>query len=344
MSGIANFSSYAKRVSRANREVHGTPTEAQRAAQNFRHGRLHIHGLECMIEYPTGGIRTGTSPDGTKWKRIMTCPYGRIKRTVGLDGEAVDFFLGSHPESQLVFVISQLDADGNLDEHKCILGTRNVTEAKKTYLSNYPPGWDNERMGEIRGFFVQQFRDWLKTDAPHKNRAKKASIPHDDGEICSCGAARRIEEHTGACHNCGSIQSMVESRLKRTEQGLPSAVRVKGADCDDEYECPKCKAHETRWKNDVLRECPECDHVFFAHEKRSFDFGVSPSSSRCPECQSTATKMVKDPGLAGYGRRCEDCNKVWMDRFAEKMWPKGGNKETCPSVARLLNAHKAATE
>jgi hypothetical protein len=228
-----------------------------------------------MIEYVKGSIRSGTSPDGTKWKRVMTCPYGRIKRTVGLDGEAVDFFLGAHPESQLVFVISQLDSDGNLDEHKCVLGTRNVTEAKKTYLSNYPDGWGDERMGEVRGYFVKQFRDWLKTDAPRKNRTKKASIPHDDGEVCSTCHAREIEEHTGACCNCGAIRSMVDSRLKRTEQGLPSAVRAKEADCDEDDhpgQCPKCRDRgDPEWKNNVLAHCKRCDHVWFSHTKRAGD-------------------------------------------------------------------------
>lgn len=331
MAGIGDFATYARRVSRANRQVHTTPTDAQREAGNFRAGKLHVHGLDLRVEYPAGGIRTGTSPDGSKWKRVMTCPYGRIKRTVGLDGEAVDFFMGPHPESQLVFVVSQLDTDGNLDEHKCVLGTRNVKEAKKLYLSNYPQGWAEERMGEVRGYFIGDFKKWLKTDAPRKNHNKKAaSIPHDDGEVCGTCNARRIEHHAGACHNCGAIQSMVESRLKRTEQGLPDAVRNKAADIlpggegddkpDDVFNkkdltkgtrhetehttnpaiakeiakdhltehpryyagderkkadcgpglCPKCQERgDTEWKNEVLGRCRKCDHVWFAHEKRS---------------------------------------------------------------------------
>jgi hypothetical protein len=276
MGGIADFSAYARRVSQANRQVHGTPTEAQREAGNFRTGKLHLHGLDLRVEYAKGGIRSGTSADGSKWRRVMTCPYGRIKRTVGLDGEAVDFFLGSHPESQLVFVISQLDGDGNLDEHKCILGTRNVREAKKTYLSNYPDWWGDERMGEVRGYFMPQFCKWLKTDAPRKNRTKKASIPDDDGIVCDTCAARTIERHTGACHSCGAIQSMVESRLKRTEQGLPDAVRVKGADCDDDMdECPKCRKTDIRWVNNVIKKCTACDHQYFSHEKRSADASIA---------------------------------------------------------------------
>lgn len=269
MAGIANFSEYARRVSRANRQVHGTPTESQREAGNFRTGKLHLHGLDLRVEYARGGIRSGTSPDGTKWKRVMTCPYGRIKRTVGLDGEAVDFFLGAHPESQLVFVVSQLDSDGNLDEHKCVLGTRNVTEAKKTYLSNYPDGWGDERMGEIRGYYIGQFKDWLKTDAPRKNRTKKAAIPDDDGDPCTTCHARAIEAHTGACSVCGTIQSMVESRLKRTEQGLPDALRVKGADCEDMGSCPKCRKTDICWVNNVIKKCNSCDHQYFSHEKKA---------------------------------------------------------------------------
>jgi hypothetical protein len=270
MAGIADFSSYVKRVSRANRQVHGTPTESQREAGNFRTGKLHLHGLDLRLEYAKGGVRTGTSPDGTKWRRVMTCPYGRIKRTVGLDGEAVDFFLGPHPDSQVVFVVSQLDKDGNLDEHKCVLGCKNYREAKKLYLSNYPTGWEDDRLGEVRGYFVSDFKRWIHSNAPRKNRTKNANEPSDDGNVCTTCHARAIEEHTGACASCGSIQPAVDSRLTRTEQGLPSAVRVKGAQDESPEECPKCRKETgVRWRNDVLKECPRCDFVWFSHTKRS---------------------------------------------------------------------------
>lgn len=287
--GFQDFSRYARRVSSACSDVDNNPTSAQRQALNYRHGKIHIHGLDIRVEYVRGGVRSGTSPDGRKWRRVMTCPYGRIKRTVGLDGEAVDVFIGSHPESQLCFVVSQLDKDGNLDEHKCVLGTRNLEEAKKLYLSNYPSGWENDHLGEIRGYFMPDFRKFLASNAPRKNRTKQAAIPHDDGEICCCGAARRIEERTGSgCSNCGAVSSMAESRLKRTEQGLPDTVRVKGADDGGPGECPKCRERgETEWKNNVLGRCKKCDHVWFAHEKR----GNAGSVSRLLDLHRAATTV-----------------------------------------------------
>lgn len=287
--GIADFSAYAKRVNKAYHEVDRSPTPAQREALNYRHGKVHLHGLPIVLEIPKGGTRTGTGPDGKTWKRVMTAGYGRIKRTVGRDGEPVDIFLGPHPESQLVFVISQLDKDGNLDEHKCVLGTRNVSEAKQTYLSNYPDWWGDERMGEVRGMFMSTFREWLKTDAPRKNSNKKAAgAPDDDG---ACGMNH----------------------------------------------CPKCDKDDVKWRNDVLLECNDCNHIWFAHEKRSAE--RLHTSKSCPHCESTDTKMMGGPVGKDLIRTCTDCGKQWMDGFAERMWP--DNKETPPSVTRLMNAYNA---
>lgn len=170
------FHTYAAKVLRAVRRTDARATEAQRAAGNARVGKVYCHGLELSVEWPRGSTRRGVGKDGKPWSRPMHAHYGYINRTTSPhDGDHVDFYLGDHPESQIVFVISQLDADGNLDEHKCVLGTRNVAEAKKLYLAHYPDWWADERLGEVRGYTMDQFKQWLDTDNPVKNTATKAA-------------------------------------------------------------------------------------------------------------------------------------------------------------------------
>jgi len=169
----ADYHNYARKVETAARRVDLDATDAQREAGNARVGKAYVHGLELAIERPKGSVRTGTAADGTTWSRRMQAHYGRINRTVGRDGEAVDVFLGDHPKSQLVFVVSQLHADGNLDEHKCMLGYTCHPDAKAAYLAHYPDNWERTRLGEIRGMLMDEFKQWLVSDAPKKTPTRK---------------------------------------------------------------------------------------------------------------------------------------------------------------------------
>lgn len=164
-----DYHNYHKKVVSAAGRVDTDATPAQREALNFRQGTVFVHGLSIAIENPKGSYRCGVGENGKAWRRIMSAHYGRIKRTEGRDGEPVDVFIGDHPKSQLVFVISQLNADGSLDEHKVVMGTFNGNDARDLYLSHYPEGWKENRLGEIRGYTMKQFKKWLQTDAPIKS-------------------------------------------------------------------------------------------------------------------------------------------------------------------------------
>lgn len=174
MRDLYDFDAYAERLVRAAARVDLDASHAQREAMNARVGAVHLHGCDIRIEWPKGSTRTGVGKDGKAWSRRMHGHYGRIKRTLGKDGDPVDVYVGDHPESQVVFVITQLTADGSgIDEHKCIMGTRNLAEAKALYLAHYPPGWESSRLGEIRGMLAPDFRKWLASNAPVKNHGGK---------------------------------------------------------------------------------------------------------------------------------------------------------------------------
>lgn len=128
------------------------PSRAQADAGNFRKAHIRLHGLEIAIENPKGTRRRPEWPP-------LAAHYGYIKRTTGRDGDAVDCYIGSQPWSDLVVVVDQETPGGRFDEHKVILGTTNVDQAKRLYLANYTPGW---RCGPLTTMTVDQLKAWIE--------------------------------------------------------------------------------------------------------------------------------------------------------------------------------------
>lgn len=154
--------------------THPNPSPAQRAAGNFRKGKIRLHGLLISIENPKGTKRR------PEWKPLA-CHYGYINRTEGKDGDAVDVFIGPNPASELVFVIDQVTESGKrFDEHKCMFGCVSKKQAKRLYLANYQAGW---KCGTITAMTVDQFKTWLaKGDTTQRvseqvSRYDKSSAP-----------------------------------------------------------------------------------------------------------------------------------------------------------------------
>lgn len=155
----------ADRIAAAAAQTHRTPSEAQVKAGNYPKGRTYWHGLEISIETPKGAKRHGRDI-------AMPCHYGFFRRTLGADGDQLDVFIGSHPESELVYVIDQTGKDGRWDEHKCLIGMRNESEAKAAYLASYPSGW---RCGPITSMTIGQFINWVRSGNPRKPIAGQVS-------------------------------------------------------------------------------------------------------------------------------------------------------------------------
>ncbi len=142
-------------------EADPAPTEAQKEAGNYKKGHIRFQGLDIAIENARGSKRSGTAPDGTQWESEMAHHYGYIKRTEGADGDHVDVFIGPEHDSARVYVIDQLDEDGNFDEHKVMLGFRNQKTARDAYRANYQEGWN---VGPTTSMSMGEFKSWLAND------------------------------------------------------------------------------------------------------------------------------------------------------------------------------------
>jgi len=144
----------------ARRATNTSPSLAQIVAGNYAKGKIRVHSLDISIENPKGSTRSGQSPDGKRWSQKMRHDYGYFLRTVGRDKDHVDVFLGPDLDSELVFVVNQMQGGGKrFDEHKVMLGFKNKEDAKAGYLANYEKGWTG--LGDIIPQTLPQFRDWL---------------------------------------------------------------------------------------------------------------------------------------------------------------------------------------
>ena len=124
----------------------------------------------------------------------MRHDYGYIKRTEGKDGDHVDVFIGPDPKLELVYVVNQQDPETKaFDEHKCLLGFRSESEARRGYLANYQRGWKG--LGSIYPLTIEQFRWWLSEGDTTKELkdglfGKKSSVRNCPG----CGNRFRKDE------------------------------------------------------------------------------------------------------------------------------------------------------
>nr|WP_324046996.1 LPD38 domain-containing protein [Aeromonas caviae] len=150
-----------RQIEAARAEVAPEPTEAQKEAGNYKKGHLTLQGLDIALENPKGSTRSGTDQDGRPWQSTMAHDYGYIKRTQGADGDHVDVFIGDKPESEMVYVVDQVDPKtGKFDEHKVMMGFADEQAARAGYLGNYEEGWQG--LGAIKAMPVDAFKRWVK--------------------------------------------------------------------------------------------------------------------------------------------------------------------------------------
>lgn len=156
---------YAERIVEAKRlhdeelKVDTTPSEAQKEAGNYKKGHIKINGFDVTIEQPAGSVRSGKDASGKEWSQVMNNTYGYIRGTKGVDGDHIDVFLGPDMNSDMVYVVDQVNTDGSFDEHKVMMGFSSLEDARSAYLSNYEEGWQG--LGNITGVALDEFKKWI---------------------------------------------------------------------------------------------------------------------------------------------------------------------------------------
>lgn len=146
-------------VEEARQDTDTDPTEEQKESGAYAKGEIDYHGLTIAIENPKGSERSGTTKNGDSWSVSMANDYGYFKGTKGADGDEVDVFMGPDLDSERVFVINQVGKDGQLDEHKVMVGFATQEAAEQGYLSSYRAGWDG--LGSTQEMSVGQLKAWL---------------------------------------------------------------------------------------------------------------------------------------------------------------------------------------
>ena len=176
---------FSERLKAAKGETDTNPTEAQKAAGNYKMGHIQFGGYRMSIENPKGSVRSGRDANGNPWSITMQDTYGYIGRKYGADGDHLDFFINDDADldnwSGRVYVVDQKNLDGTFDEHKVMYGYPNWAAAKKAYERNYEPGWWDSRVMQMMGVPKERFDKWLAdSDRKTKPYAEYFRLKYDN--------------------------------------------------------------------------------------------------------------------------------------------------------------------
>lgn len=95
-------------------------------------------GLKVNVENPAGTDRCGVNDKGKEWRTKMKYDYGFVYSIKGIDGDALDVYLGPDQEAEKVYIVHQVVPEtGKFDEDKCMLGFESEDRAKEVYLDHY---------------------------------------------------------------------------------------------------------------------------------------------------------------------------------------------------------------
>lgn len=135
----------------------GEPSDAQKGAGNYRKRKVQWNGLTISVENEAGTYRRGVSADGREWATLLPWAYGYVNRSMGVDGDQVDVYLGPHlDDATMVYVVHQRrygDWDA-YDEDKAMLGFASEADARDAFLACYD---DPRFLGPITAMPVAEF-------------------------------------------------------------------------------------------------------------------------------------------------------------------------------------------
>lgn len=255
-----------KAIEEAEKETETDLTPEQKESGDYKKGHVKIQDFDIAIENPKGSVRSGVDKDGKEWSQEMHNTYGYFEGTKGKDSDDVDCFIGPNPLSEDIFVIDQLDKDGNFDEHKVMLGFDSSEEAREAYLSNYEDGWTG--LGDITKVNIEDFRKWVQKDDVRSKpfteylKVTDAMDPNEDGDeraFVNWDADKlmeyydKVRKHKVSKEDYPSLkvkddEELGEEKYAEFEQKLLEALKALGIDPeegeDPQLPVPKAEVKE----------------------------------------------------------------------------------------------------
>lgn len=142
---------------------------------------MDYHALPVRIENKQGDKRGGMTPNGRSWQNNMPADYGFIVGVDGADGDSLDCYVGSSPESNNVYVVDQYTlgtTPKKFDEHKCMLGYHTEESALEDYRAGHH--LSDQVFAAITPFTMPMFRKWMAT----ADLTKPCSPNYGGGQSC----------------------------------------------------------------------------------------------------------------------------------------------------------------
>ncbi len=173
-------------VTRAEQQTNAEPTEGQKEAGNYKKGRVKIGPFDVVIEQPRGSVRSGVDANGKAWETTMQNTYGYFGGTKGVDGDAIDVFLGNDLDGwdgTTVFVVDQYNPDGSFDEHKVMLGFNSQEEAEAAYFANYEADWAKTHRTEVTAVPLADFNEWVNSSKRKTKAFAEYKVAKRNAEI-----------------------------------------------------------------------------------------------------------------------------------------------------------------
>ncbi len=236
------------------------PSNAERITKADRPTKRKTtwNGLDIHIEFNSGDMRSGTSKDGSKWSRKMSCHYGHLVGHEGHDGDSTDVYLNPYNRGTEtpVFVVNQLKGNGQFDEHKVMLGFPTMQSAQTAYKAHYPR---SHVCGPIVQMSVQQFKRWLKNPNAVVKNAGSFSGGGNSGMMTTGDSGTFFQRTGGKVYRRprkvtkAMVTSLVRSRMAKTLGGAPLFGRTEAEGMRD-WRMPPAPTEDALQFDEAIRE------------------------------------------------------------------------------------------
>ena len=147
---------------------------------------MKVGPFDVVIEQPRGSVRSGVDANGKAWETTMQNTYGYFGGTKGVDGDAIDVFLGNDLDGwdgTTVFVVDQYNPDGSFDEHKVMLGFNSQEEAEAAYFANYEADWAKTHRTEVTAVPLADFNEWVNSSKRKTKAFAEYKVSKRNAEI-----------------------------------------------------------------------------------------------------------------------------------------------------------------